>query len=187
MEPRIDLLTLQMNLPYYNLKEKLGRKVEINWRAEWERFDAKKLFDFNLAQIPESELESMRKRQDVLMDGNQAAISILTRLVDGLCGYPITPSTPIAETFARAASQGQKNIFGHELMYFQPSDELSAIASVEAMACQGGPLCRQHFVPGPVAEDEKPLFGGGQTVAGDHDRDGSGSEQRLIKHSRRPY
>ena len=50
MEPRIDLLTLQMNLPYYNLKEKLGRKVEIDWRAEWERFDAKKLFDFDPAE-----------------------------------------------------------------------------------------------------------------------------------------
>ena len=72
------------------------------------------------------------------MDGNQAALSVLTRVVDGLCGYPITPSTPIAENFAKAASNGQKNLFGHELMYFQPSDELSAIAAVEAMACQGG-------------------------------------------------
>ncbi|MCK5317160.1 MAG: hypothetical protein KAJ55_04565, partial [Anaerolineales bacterium] len=33
---------------------------------------------------------------------------------------------------------GQKNLFGTELMYFQPSDELSAIAAVEAMASQGG-------------------------------------------------
>lgn len=138
MEPRIDLLTLQMNLPYYNLKEKLGRKIDIDWRAEWDRFDAKKLFEFDLAAMPVAELESMRKRQDVLMDGNTAAISILTRLVDGLCGYPITPSTPIAESFARAAAQGQKNLFGHELMYFQPSDELSAIVAVEAMASQGG-------------------------------------------------
>ncbi|MBW1747312.1 MAG: 2-oxoacid:acceptor oxidoreductase family protein, partial [Deltaproteobacteria bacterium] len=72
------------------------------------------------------------------MDGNHAALSILTRLVDGLCGYPITPSTPIAEDFAKASAEGQKNLFGTELMYFQPSDELSAIAAVEAMACQGG-------------------------------------------------
>jgi len=72
------------------------------------------------------------------MDGNQAAISVLTRVVDGLCGYPITPSTPIAENFDRVAAAGKKNLFGHELMYFQPSDELSAIAAVEAMACQGG-------------------------------------------------
>lgn len=138
MEPRVDLLTLQMNLPYYELKEKLGRKIEIDWRQEWERFDAKKMFSFDLAQIPPEQLALLRQRQDALLDGNQAALSILTRLVDGLCGYPITPSTPIAEGFARAAAQGMQNLFGHDLMYFQPSDELSAIAAVEAMASQGG-------------------------------------------------
>ncbi len=138
MEPRIDLLTLQMNLPYYDLKEKLGRKVEIDWRQEWERFDAKKMFNFNLAEIPAEQLAVLRQRRESLMDGNQTAVSILTRLVDGLCGYPITPSTPVAENFARAAAQGVTNLFGHELMYFQPSDELSAIAAVEAMASQGG-------------------------------------------------
>ena len=111
MEPRIDLLTLQMNLPYYNLKEKLGRKVEIDWRAEWERFDAKKLFDFDPAGIPEAELESMRKRQDVLMDGNQAAISVLTRLVDGLCGYPITPVHAHCRDLCQGFGHGQKEYF----------------------------------------------------------------------------
>ena len=176
MEPRIDLLTLQMNLPYYNLKEKLGRKVEIDWRAEWERFDAKKLFDFDLADIPEAELESMRKRQDVLMDGNQAAISVLTRLVDGLCGYPITPSTPIAETFAKASAMGKKNIFGNELMYFQPSDELSAIVCGGGHGLPGRPVRGQHLVPGAVAEDQKPLFGGRQAPAGGDDGDGPGGE-----------
>ena len=69
----------------------------------------------------------MRERKEVIMDGNHAALSVLTRLVDGLCGYPITPSTPIAEDFAKAASMGQNNLFGTELMYFQPSDELSAM------------------------------------------------------------
>jgi pyruvate-ferredoxin/flavodoxin oxidoreductase len=110
----------------------------MDWQAEWKRFDAKELFNFNAASIPPDRLAAMRRRKDVLMDGNHAALSILTRLVDGLCGYPITPSTPIAEDFARAAADGAKNIFGDELMYFQPSDELSAIAAVEAMACQGG-------------------------------------------------
>ena len=80
----------------------------------------------------------MRSSREVILDGNQAALSIFTRLVDGFCGYPITPSTPLAESFSRAASAGQKNIFGHDLMYLQPNDELSAMAAVEAMACQGG-------------------------------------------------
>ncbi len=134
-----DLDELRQQLPYHHLRaHKVKTTKEIDWQAEWERFDARELFPFNLSAIPAKLLEDMRKRREVLMDGNQASISVLTRVVDGLCGYPITPSTPIAEQFARAASMGQKNLFGTELMYFQPSDELSAIASVEAMACQGG-------------------------------------------------
>jgi pyruvate-ferredoxin/flavodoxin oxidoreductase len=137
MRPKIDIFTLLDQLPYRRRKEK-EKKVQLDWKAEWERFDAKKLFEFDLAAISEKELSAIRKRKEVIMDGNYAALSILTRVVDGLCGYPITPSTPIAENFASLASQGQKNLFGSELMYFQPSDELSAIAAVEAMASQGG-------------------------------------------------
>jgi pyruvate-ferredoxin/flavodoxin oxidoreductase len=139
MRPSTEIDTLRQQLPYHRLRKTRKDKVlPIDWPTEWERFDASELFSFDLATIPKTLLENIRKRQEVLMDGNQAAISVLTRLVDGLCGYPITPSTPIAETFARVAANGKKNLFGNELMYFQPSDELSAIAAVEAMACQGG-------------------------------------------------
>ncbi len=139
MRPSTEIDTLRQQLPYRRLRQvRKGKVLPIDWPTEWERFDANELFAFDLATIPPKLLENMRKRTDVLMDGNQAAISVLTRLVDGLCGYPITPSTPIAETFARVAANGQKNLFGNELMYFQPSDELSAIAAVEAMASQGG-------------------------------------------------
>jgi len=139
MRPSSEIDTLRQQLPYHQLRQvKKDRVIPIDWQTEWERFDAKELFTFDISSIPDKLLKNMRQRQEVLMDGNQAAISVLTRVVDGLCGYPITPSTPIAENFARAAAAGQKNLFGHELMYFQPSDELSAIAAVEAMACQGG-------------------------------------------------
>ena len=139
MRPSTEIDTLRQQLPYHRLRQtRKGKVLPIDWPTEWERFDANELFAFDMASIPATMLENMRKRTDVLMDGNQAAISVLTRLVDGLCGYPITPSTPIAETFARVAANGTKNLFGNELMYFQPSDELSAIAAVEAMACQGG-------------------------------------------------
>ncbi len=137
MRPGIESDTLRQQLRYHKLRQTEGA-IHFDWNKEWDRFDARKLFTFNLAAIPPEQRESMRKRQDVLMDGNQAAISVMTRLVDGLCGYPITPSTPIAEDFARVAANGQKNLFGQELMYFQPSDELSALAAVEAMASQGG-------------------------------------------------
>jgi pyruvate-ferredoxin/flavodoxin oxidoreductase len=134
---RHNIDTLLRQLPFYRTEDK-GKTVQIDWKAEWERFDAKKLFEFDLSTIPSALLSAMQERKDAIMDGNHAALSILTRVVDGLCGYPITPSTPIAEDFAKAAAQGHKNMFGTELMYFQPSDELSAITAVEAMACQGG-------------------------------------------------
>ncbi|MBW1991142.1 MAG: 2-oxoacid:acceptor oxidoreductase family protein [Deltaproteobacteria bacterium] len=136
---RVDIEALRQQLPYHQLRREKERDVvHIDWQTEWERFDAKELFTFDLSAIPDRMLEAIRARRMVLMDGNQAAISIITRVADGLCGYPITPSTPIAEMFARAAANGQKNLWGTELMYFQPSDELSAIAAVEAMASQGG-------------------------------------------------
>ena len=180
MRPSTEIDTLRQQLPYHKLRKvKKEQIVPIDWQTEWERFDAAELFNYDLRTIPEKLLENMQKRQDVLMDGNQAALSVLTRVVDGLCGYPITPSTPIAENFAKAASNGQKNLFGHELMYFQPSDELSAIAAVEAMACQGGQVCGQYLFPGPGAEDQESLFRGRQTPARGDDGDGPGGQQGL--------
>ena len=137
MAPKIDIDDLMAVLPYQRKRGK-WKSLQLDWNKEWERFDAKKLFEFDLAAIDADKLSAFRQRKEAIMDGNHTGLSILTRLVDGLCGYPITPSTPIAEEFAKASAQGQKNLFGTELMYFQPSDELSAIAAVEAMACQGG-------------------------------------------------
>ena len=138
MAPRIDIEALQHQLPFYMLRQEKVKNLQFNWQAEWDRFDAKNIFDFDIGSVPKEMIEEMRNRHEVLLDGNHAALSVLERVVDGLCGYPITPSTAIAEDFAKAAADGKKNLFGQELMYFQPSDELSAIAAVEAMASQGG-------------------------------------------------
>ncbi len=138
MEQRFDIETLQKELPFYKIRLEQSKKREFNWKREWDRFDAKNIFNFDISSISKRNLEQMQSREEVLLDGNHAALSVFERVVDGLCGYPITPSTAIAEDFAKAAADGKKNLFGRELMYFQPSDELSAIAAVEAMACQGG-------------------------------------------------
>ncbi len=106
----IDLL--RDHLPYYQLQRNRKSSVQLDWNKEWERFDAKALFEFDPASIPSDQLAAMRKRKELIMDGNHAVLSVLTRLVDGLCGYPITPSTPVAEEFAKAASNGVKNLFG---------------------------------------------------------------------------
>ncbi len=138
MSEGITLERLRRKLPYYELRRRAEKSVKMDWDAEWKRFDAARLFHFDLSTLSHEELTRIRSGKDALLEGNQAALSILTRVVDGLCGYPITPSTPIAEGFATAAANGEENIFGHRLMYFQPSDELSAVAAVEAMASQGG-------------------------------------------------
>jgi pyruvate-ferredoxin/flavodoxin oxidoreductase len=139
MDRNFDIENLRRQLPYHSIRSnRLKEAPSVDWQGDWQRFDAAKLFQFDPNSISPDDLAAMRQREDVLLDGNHAALNILTRLVDGLCGYPITPSTPIAEDFARAAANGTRNLFGHELMYFQPSDELSAITAVEAMASQGG-------------------------------------------------
>ncbi len=139
MDHTIDMESLRRQLPYHSMREKRFKEAPpAEWQAEWDRFDAGSLFQPDSSVLAAEQLAAMRQREDELLDGNHAALNILTRLTDGLCGYPITPSTPIAEDFARAASNGVRNLFGHELTYFQPSDELSAIAAVEAMASQGG-------------------------------------------------
>ena len=95
MDREIRIEKLRKQLPYYELRKSAGEKVQVDWKAEWERFDARRLFDFDIASLSKEALAEIRERRDILLDGNQAALSILTRLVDGLCGYPITPSTPL--------------------------------------------------------------------------------------------
>ncbi len=46
------------------------------------------------------------------MDGNTAAAHNAYALTDMSCIYPITPSSPMAESMDAWASQGRKNTFG---------------------------------------------------------------------------
>jgi hypothetical protein len=95
MRPSAEIDTLRQQLPYHKLRSvKREQVVPVDWPTEWERFDARELFSFDLANIPEKKLETMRRRYEVLMDGNQAAISILTRVVDGLRPSITPPPSP---------------------------------------------------------------------------------------------
>ena len=51
MKPKIDIDTLFEKLPY-RIKKKKGKKTQVDWQAEWERYDAKKLFELDLSDIP---------------------------------------------------------------------------------------------------------------------------------------
>ncbi|MDY0040381.1 MAG: hypothetical protein RBS57_08715, partial [Desulforhabdus sp.] len=74
MKQDLEVETLQMQLPYYELGRKREKSVSLDWTKEWDRFDARKLFDFDISSLSQEQLAAMRKRQDLLMDGNHAAL-----------------------------------------------------------------------------------------------------------------
>ena len=47
------------------------------------------------------------------MDGNTAAAHVSYAFTEAAAIYPITPSSPMAESTDQWATQGKKNIFGH--------------------------------------------------------------------------
>jgi len=137
MKPRIDIEILREQLPYYQHWEKKRDKSPPGLAGGMGRFDAKKLFDFDLAAIPEPSSWPCASARTV----SWTAIMLRSRF-DEIGGWSLWLSHNTFHTHRRGLRSRfckcVKNLFGHELMYFQPSDELSAIAAVEAIASQGG-------------------------------------------------
>lgn len=121
----------------------MKREIDFNYEFN-ERFNGKYLFNIdsfleNLKkEIGDENFQKMKKTEEFINDGNAAVVNVLKRLVTGLVGYPITPSTPVAEGMAKAYSDGTINVFGEKMFYFQPESELGAMAFLEGAACQGG-------------------------------------------------
>ncbi|MBW1754278.1 MAG: hypothetical protein JRJ46_14565, partial [Deltaproteobacteria bacterium] len=55
MAPKIDIDELMSVLPYQRKRGK-WKSLQLDWNNEWERFDAKKLFEFDLSTIPADKL-----------------------------------------------------------------------------------------------------------------------------------
>ena len=85
MEQRFEIETLQKELPFYKIRLEQAKKRVFNWKKEWDRFDAKNIFNFDISTISKRELEKMRSREEALLDGNHAALSVFERVVDGYC------------------------------------------------------------------------------------------------------
>ncbi len=117
---------------------------EIDFKKDFEfNFNGARLFDRDryvdeIKQIAGEDFAKMREQLDFIGDGNSATVNVLKRTVTGLVGYPITPSTPIAEGMAKAYADGFVNVFGERIFYFQPESELGAMAFLEGAASQGG-------------------------------------------------
>ncbi|MEG1992427.1 MAG: pyruvate:ferredoxin (flavodoxin) oxidoreductase [Acetivibrio sp.] len=64
------------------------------------------------------------------MDGNTAAAHVSYAFTDVAAIYPITPSSPMADYTDMWATQGRKNIFGHEVMLSEMQSEGGAAGAV---------------------------------------------------------
>lgn len=55
-----------------------------------------------------------------VIHGNGAVAHVMRHVCGGVIGYPITPSTEIAETFEAARAAGGVNVFGKHPFFFEP-------------------------------------------------------------------
>src|SRR5919197_2156426 len=71
-------------------------------------------------------------------DGAEAVVHVETRISQGTGAYPITSSTTMGGGFNAAVTNGQKNLWGDPLLFFEPESEHSAATVCEGFAVAGG-------------------------------------------------
>ena len=48
MDQKVNIEALQKELPFSKIRQKRMPKRPVNWQREWDRFDARRIFDFDL-------------------------------------------------------------------------------------------------------------------------------------------
>ena len=71
------------------------------------------------------------------MDGNTAAAYVAYAFTDVAAIYPITPSSPMADTVDQWSAAGQKNIFGNEVRVTEMESEAGAAGAVHGSLAAG--------------------------------------------------
>jgi pyruvate-ferredoxin/flavodoxin oxidoreductase len=71
-------------------------------------------------------------------DGAEAVVHVETKVAQAAGAYPITSSTTMGGGFNASVMNGQKNLWGDTLMFFEPESEHSAAAVCEGFAVAGG-------------------------------------------------
>jgi pyruvate-ferredoxin/flavodoxin oxidoreductase len=74
----------------------------------------------------------------VVMDGSEAIAAVETRIAEGACAYPITPSTNMAAAFQAEVADGRRNLWGTPLSFLELESEHSSASSAEGFALAGG-------------------------------------------------
>ncbi len=120
------------------------------------------------------------------MDGNTAAAHVSYAFTDVAAIYPITPSSPMADYTDMWATQGRKNIFGHEVMLSEMQSEAGAAGAVHG-SLQAGALtatytasqglllmipnmykCAGELLPGVINVTARALASHALSIFGDH-------------------
>ena len=63
-----------------------------------------------------------------ILDGSEAVAYVETRIAEGCCAYPITPSTTMAQLFQAAVADGRPNLWGTHLAFIEP-ESISPMAA----------------------------------------------------------
>src|SRR5438874_7327377 len=71
-------------------------------------------------------------------DGAEAVVHVEIRISQAAGAYPITSSTTMGGGFNAAVTNGQTNLWGDPLMFFEPESEHSAATVCEGFAVAGG-------------------------------------------------
>ena len=71
------------------------------------------------------------------LDGSAAVVAMETAASEAAGAYPITPSTQMGEGWAQAVAEGQRNVNGRTLLFFEPEGEHAAAAVTAGMSMTG--------------------------------------------------
>ena len=71
------------------------------------------------------------------MDGNTAAAHVAYAYTEVAAIYPITPSSPMADSIDQWAAAGQENIFGHQVIVNEMQSEAGASGTVHGSLAAG--------------------------------------------------
>lgn len=73
-----------------------------------------------------------------IVDGSEAVASVETRITEGACVYPITPSTHMATAYQAAVADGARDLWGTPLRCVELESEHSSASAAEGFALAGG-------------------------------------------------
>ena len=81
------------------------------------------------------------------MDGNTAAAHVAYAYTDVAAIYPITPSSPMADSVDQWSAAGQENIFGNQVVVSEMQSEAGAAGTVRSEERRVGKECRSRWSP----------------------------------------